>query len=115
MVVDSCPAGIPLSEEDIQKDLDRRRPGQSPFQLPARKAIRSKFYPGFLKDAPPERPSHLSFVTPIKGLMTIRKYPKYTGPDMPIIPMIKSMAFVITVEADVLPAGKRQRGWQREL
>ncbi len=28
-VVDGCPAGITLSEEDIQKDLDRRRPGTS--------------------------------------------------------------------------------------
>ncbi len=28
-VVDGCPAGIKLSEADIQPDLDRRRPGQS--------------------------------------------------------------------------------------
>lgn len=28
-VVDGCPARIPLSEEDIQRELDRRRPGQS--------------------------------------------------------------------------------------
>ena len=28
-VLDGCPAKIPLSEEDIQKQLDRRRPGQS--------------------------------------------------------------------------------------
>lgn len=28
-VVDGCPAGLPLSEEDLQKDLDRRKPGQS--------------------------------------------------------------------------------------
>lgn len=28
-IVDGCPAGIVLSEEDIQPDLDRRRPGQS--------------------------------------------------------------------------------------
>jgi chorismate synthase len=28
-VVDGCPAGLQLSEEDIQGELDRRRPGQS--------------------------------------------------------------------------------------
>lgn len=28
-IIDGCPAGIPLSESDIQPDLDRRRPGQS--------------------------------------------------------------------------------------
>jgi len=29
VVIDGVPSKIPLSEEDIQKDLDRRRPGQS--------------------------------------------------------------------------------------
>ena len=28
-VIDGCPAGMPLSESDIQKELDKRRPGQS--------------------------------------------------------------------------------------
>lgn len=31
VVVDGCPAGIPLSEEDIQVYLNRRKPGQSKF------------------------------------------------------------------------------------
>jgi chorismate synthase len=30
-VVDGCPPGLPLTVEDIQRDLDRRRPGQSRF------------------------------------------------------------------------------------
>jgi len=30
-VVDGCPPRIPLSAADIQRDLDRRRPGQSRF------------------------------------------------------------------------------------
>ena len=29
VVVDGCPAGLELSEADIQTDLTRRRPGQS--------------------------------------------------------------------------------------
>lgn len=29
VVVDGCPAGLPLSEEEIQKYLDRRKPGTS--------------------------------------------------------------------------------------
>ena len=28
-VVDGCPPGIPLTEEDLQADLDRRKPGTS--------------------------------------------------------------------------------------
>ena len=30
-VIDGCPPNIPISEKDIQKDMDRRRPGQSKF------------------------------------------------------------------------------------
>ena len=30
-IVDGCPAGLPLSEADLQADLDRRRPGQSRY------------------------------------------------------------------------------------
>lgn len=31
VVIDGCPAGLSLCEEDIQKQLDRRKPGQSKF------------------------------------------------------------------------------------
>ena len=34
VVVDGCPAGVPLCEEDIQKYLDRRKPGQNKFATP---------------------------------------------------------------------------------
>ena len=30
-VIDGCPPGMPLSEADIQPELDRRRPGTSKF------------------------------------------------------------------------------------
>ena len=29
VIIDGCPSGIEISVEDIQKELDRRRPGQS--------------------------------------------------------------------------------------
>ena len=34
VVVDGCPAGISLCEEDIQKFLNRRKPGQSKYTTP---------------------------------------------------------------------------------
>lgn len=34
VVVDGCPAGLPLSETDIQMYLNRRKPGQSRFSTP---------------------------------------------------------------------------------
>ncbi len=34
MVIDGCPPRVPLTEADIQRDLDRRRPGQSEIVTP---------------------------------------------------------------------------------
>ncbi len=34
VVIDGCPPGLPLSEADIQVDLDRRKPGQSAITTP---------------------------------------------------------------------------------
>lgn len=35
-VVDGCPPNLPLSAEEIQGDLDRRKPGQSDIVSPRR-------------------------------------------------------------------------------
>jgi len=85
VVIDGCPAGIPLSEEDIQPFLDRRRPGQSDIVTPRDEADRCEILSGTFegrtlgtpvailvrnKDARPEaysemaetyRPSHADF------------------------------------------------------
>ena len=34
MIIDGCPPRIPLNLEDIQKELDRRKPGQSRLTTP---------------------------------------------------------------------------------
>src|SRR5580704_1017270 len=49
-VVDGCPPGIPLSEADIQRDLDRRRPGQSRFTTQRREPDRVKIVSGVFAD-----------------------------------------------------------------
>lgn len=45
-VVDGCPAGLPLSEEVIQKYLDRRRPGQTRYSTPRKEADRVEILSG---------------------------------------------------------------------
>lgn len=37
-VIDGCPAGLPLCEEDIQPYLDRRKPGQTSISTPRKEA-----------------------------------------------------------------------------
>ncbi|MBF8436155.1 chorismate synthase [Halanaerobiaceae bacterium Z-7014] len=46
VVVDGCPAGVEISEEDIQKDLDRRKPGQSPFTTPRKEGDKIEILSG---------------------------------------------------------------------
>ena len=45
-VIDGCPAGIRLDPELIQRDLDRRKPGQSRFASPRREADRAQILSG---------------------------------------------------------------------
>ena len=46
VVVDGCPSGLPLTEEDIQKDLDKRKPGQSPFATPRKEGDKVEILSG---------------------------------------------------------------------
>ncbi|KAH9606917.1 hypothetical protein KSS87_009312 [Heliosperma pusillum] len=45
-VVDGCPPRLPLSEEDLQVDLDRRRPGQSRITTPRKETDTCKIISG---------------------------------------------------------------------
>ena len=65
-VVDGCPPGIPLTEADIQRDLDRRRPGQSKFVTQRQEPDAVKILSGVFQDERMAEP--LTTGTPI-GLL----------------------------------------------
>lgn len=46
VVIDGCPPRLPLSEEDIQSELDRRRPGQSDITTPRKEADKATIVSG---------------------------------------------------------------------
>ena len=46
VVVDGCPPRIPVSVEEIQRDLDRRRPGQSTITTPRNEPDRAEIVSG---------------------------------------------------------------------
>lgn len=46
VVVDGCPPGLPLGENDIQVELDRRKPGQSALSSPRREHDKVHIYSG---------------------------------------------------------------------
>jgi chorismate synthase len=65
-VVDGCPPQIPLTVEDIQRDLDRRRPGQSRFTTQRQEPDAVKILSGVM--AHPETSVQVTTGTPI-GLL----------------------------------------------
>ncbi|HET7490370.1 MAG TPA: chorismate synthase [Bradyrhizobium sp.] len=65
-VVDGCPPLLPLSEADIQRDLDRRRPGQSRFTTQRQEADAVKILSGVM--AHPDTGVQVTTGTPI-GLL----------------------------------------------
>ena len=46
VVVDGCPAGLPLTEADVQKFLDRRKPGQSRYTTQRSEADQAEILSG---------------------------------------------------------------------
>ena len=65
-VVDGCPPGISLTEADIQRDLERRRPGQSKFVTQRQEPDAVKILSGVFQDE--RMPEQLTTGTPI-GLL----------------------------------------------
>ncbi len=46
VVIDGCPAGLSLEEADVQKELDRRRPGQSDITTPRKEKDNAEILSG---------------------------------------------------------------------
>ena len=46
VVVDGCPAGLSLTEEDIQSFLDRRKPGQGKFTTARKETDKARILSG---------------------------------------------------------------------
>ncbi len=90
VIVDGCPPRLPLDVSEIQRDLDRRRPGQSRLTTPRQEADSAEILSGVFegvtlgspiailvrnKDARPQayehmkdvyRPSHADYTTEAK-------------------------------------------------
>jgi len=50
VVIDGCPAGLAIEAETIQRDLDRRKPGQSKYTTQRREADEVKILSGVFED-----------------------------------------------------------------
>nr|AXP11716.1 chorismate synthase [Senna obtusifolia] len=59
-VIDGCPPRLPLSEADMQVDLDRRRPGQSRITTPRKETDTCKIFSGVSEGVTTGTPIHVS-------------------------------------------------------
>ena len=57
VVIDGCPPGLPITLEDIQKELDRRKPGQSEISTQRKEGDKAEILSGVFEG--------VSLVTPI--------------------------------------------------
>ncbi len=60
-VVDGCPPGLPLSEADLQPDIDRRRTGTSQFTSQRKEGDEVRILSGVFEGVTtgtPDRPAH---------------------------------------------------------
>ena len=91
-VVDGCPPLIALTEADIQRDLDRRRPGQSRFTTQRQEPDTVRILSGVFLDETSgrqlttARQSRSSSIMSISAARTIPTSRTSTGQAMPTTP-----------------------------
>lgn len=98
-VIDGCPAGLPLSEADIQTFLDRRKPGQSKYTTKRNEADHVEILSGIFEGRTTGTPflSSSAIRTSAPGIMGIWRTPSVLG--MRTILLRKNMAYATTAEA----------------
>ena len=102
VVIDGCPAGLSLCEADIQKFLDRRKPGQSRYATPRKEDDGVEIFSGVFEG----KTTGLSFSTTISSPETTARSPPITVPVTPITHSTRNTASATTVGADAPPGGK---------
>ena len=114
VVVDGCPAGLSLCEEDIQKFLNRRKPGQSKFTTPRREDDAVEILSGVFEGKTTGTPISLVVYNKTSTPKTTVKSLPITVPDTQTTPLTGSTDSATTAVADVLPVVKPSGVWQPE-
>jgi chorismate synthase len=91
-IVDGCPPGMPLTEADIQPDLDRRRPGTSKFVTQRNEPDTVEILSGVYQGLTTGTPICLLIATPISAAKTTATSCKPSAPAMPTTPTGTSTA-----------------------
>lgn len=113
-VVDGCPAGLPLCEEDIQKYLDRRKPGQSRYTTSRKEGDLVEILSGVFEVRLQERQFLLlsGIRINVPEITETLLFPIVQG--MRIIPLTQNTVSGTIGEADALPEERPSGGWRQE-
>ena len=109
-VIDGCPAGLSLCEEDIQRFLDRRKPGQSRFSTPRKESDQAKILSGVFEGKTTGTPISILVRNETRNPGITAKLPLTTARDTQTTPSTPNTASGITGAAAALPAGRPSAG-----
>ena len=109
-VIDGCPAGLPLCEEDIQVFLDRRKPGQSRFTTARRESDTVQILSGVFEGKTTGTPISLLIPNEISAPGITAIWLPVTVRDTQTIPLKKSTGSATTGAAAAPPDGRPSAG-----
>ncbi len=112
-IVDGVPPGIPLTEADLQHDLDRRRPGTSRYTTQRREPDQVKILSGVFEGVTTGTSIGLLIENTDQRSQDYGAIKDVFRPGTPITPTSKNTACVTIAAADVLPPVKRRCAWRQ--
>lgn len=112
-IVDGVPPGIPLTEADLQHDLDRRRPGTSRYTTQRREPDQVKILSGVFEGVTTGTSIGLLIENTTSVLRITAQLKTSSVQAMPITPMNKNTACAIIAAVDVLPPVKPPCAWRQ--
>lgn len=111
-IVDGVPPGIPLTEADLQHDLDRRRPGTSRYTTQRREPDQVKILSGVFDGVTTGTSIGLLIENTDQRSQDYGAIKDVFVQAMPTTPTSRNTACVTTVAAGVRPRAKRQCAWR---
>ena len=107
VVIDGCPAGLSLSESDIQAFLDRRRPGQSRYTTKRSETDQVEILSGIFEGKTTGTPISLLVRNQDQRSRDYGRLLPVTDRDMLTIHSRTNTVFGITAAVAAPPAGRR--------
>lgn len=115
VVVDGCPAGLALCEEDVQRYLDRRKPGQSCFTTKRSESDTVEILSGVFEGRTTGTPISMLVRNQDQHSKDYSEIASYYRPGHADYTFDENTVSGITGAADVLRDARRSDAWQQAL